>query len=74
MGGKIIPRIRLTSAKVVVEVEAELGKILTSFFLKYFVKNFKVKNLFWQTKNWVKKILGQENNLGPQKLGKRNLG
>ena len=25
MGGKIIPRIRLTSAKVVVEVEAELG-------------------------------------------------
>ena len=24
-GGKIIPRIRLTSAKVVVEVEAELG-------------------------------------------------
>ena len=27
VGGKIIPRIRLTSAKVLVEVEAELGKI-----------------------------------------------
>ena len=27
-GGKIIPRIRLTSAKDLVEVEAELGKIL----------------------------------------------
>ena len=26
MGRKIIPRIRLTSAKVLVEVEAELGK------------------------------------------------
>ena len=26
MGGKIIPRIRLTSAKDLVEVEAELGK------------------------------------------------
>ena len=26
MGGKIIPRIRLTSAKVLIEVEAELGK------------------------------------------------
>ena len=26
LGGKIIPRIRLTSAKVVFEVEAELGK------------------------------------------------
>ena len=25
MGGKIIPRIRLTSAKDIVEVEAELG-------------------------------------------------
>ena len=25
MGGKIIPRIRLTSAKVLIEVEAELG-------------------------------------------------
>ena len=29
MGGKIIPRIRLTSAKDLVEVEAELGKIKT---------------------------------------------
>ena len=29
MGGKIIPRIRLTSAKVVVEVEAELGYFKT---------------------------------------------
>ena len=28
MGGKIIPRIRLTSAKDLVEVEAELGKNL----------------------------------------------
>ena len=28
MGGKIIPRIRLTSAKDLVEVEAELGKIV----------------------------------------------
>ena len=27
MGGKIIQRIRLTSAKVLVEVEAELGNI-----------------------------------------------
>ena len=27
MDGKIIPRIRLTSAKVLVEVGAELGKI-----------------------------------------------
>ena len=27
MGGKIIPRIRLTSAKDLVEVEAELGNI-----------------------------------------------
>ena len=27
MGGKISPRIRLTSAKVVVEVEAELGNV-----------------------------------------------
>ena len=26
MGGKIIPKIRLTSAKDLVEVEAELGK------------------------------------------------
>ena len=26
VGGKIFPRIRLTSAKVLVEVEAELGK------------------------------------------------
>ena len=26
MGGKIIPRIRVTSAKDLVEVEAELGK------------------------------------------------
>ena len=30
MGGKIIPRIKLTSAKVLVEVEAELGNF--SFF------------------------------------------
>ena len=28
MGGKIIPRIRLSSAKVLVEVEAELGNNL----------------------------------------------
>ena len=28
MGGKIIPRIRLTSAKDLVEVEAELGNIV----------------------------------------------
>ena len=28
MGGKIIPRIRLTSAKVLVKVETELGKKL----------------------------------------------
>ena len=28
MGGKIIPRIRLTSAKDLVEVEAELGNML----------------------------------------------
>ena len=27
MGGKIIPRIRLTSAKDLVEVEAELGNL-----------------------------------------------
>ena len=27
MGGKIIPRIRLTSAKFLVEVEAELGNM-----------------------------------------------
>ena len=27
MGGKIIPRIRLTSANVLVEVEAELGNM-----------------------------------------------
>ena len=30
VGGKIIPRIKLTSAKVLVEVEAELGNF--SFF------------------------------------------
>ena len=30
VGGKIIPRIRLTSAKDLVEVEAELGKKLSS--------------------------------------------
>ena len=29
MGGKIIPRIRLTSAKVSDEVEAELGNMFT---------------------------------------------
>ena len=34
MGGKIIPRIRLTSAKDLVEVEAELGNIVLSD-LKY---------------------------------------
>ena len=28
MGGKIIPRIRLTSAKYLVEAEAELGNIV----------------------------------------------
>ena len=34
MGGKIIPRIRLASAKVVVEVETELGNFLwTNNFL-----------------------------------------
>ena len=32
VGGKIIPRIKLTSAKVVDEVEAELGKIRLSLF------------------------------------------
>ena len=31
VGGKIIPRIRLTSAKDLVEVEAELGNILPLF-------------------------------------------
>ena len=31
MGGKIITRIRLTSAKDLVEVEADLGKILYNF-------------------------------------------
>ena len=31
MGGKIIPRIRLSSAKVLVEVEAELGNIIVSY-------------------------------------------
>ena len=30
MGGKIIPRIRLTSAKDLVEVEAELGNYLAA--------------------------------------------
>ena len=34
MGGKIIPRIKLTSVKVVVEVEAELGNKKTCFVLK----------------------------------------
>ena len=32
MGGKIFPRIRLTSAKVLVEVVAELGNILKRLF------------------------------------------
>ena len=32
MGGKIIPRVRLTSAKDLVELEAELGKILQEKF------------------------------------------
>ena len=34
VGGKIIPRIRLTSAKDLVEVEAELGKNRKKFFEK----------------------------------------
>ena len=33
MGGKIIPRIRLTSAKDLVEVEAELGNLVLATFL-----------------------------------------
>ena len=33
VGGKIIPRIRLTSAKDTVEVEAELGNMSTNDFL-----------------------------------------
>ena len=32
MGGKIIPRIKLTSAKDLVEVEAELGKMMENVF------------------------------------------
>ena len=31
MGGKNIPRIRLTSAKDLVEAEAELGKIVDNY-------------------------------------------
>ena len=33
MGGKIIPRIRLTAAKDLVEVEAELGKKIYNLVL-----------------------------------------
>ena len=41
MGGKIIPRIRLTSAKVIVEVEDELGNYgdfhVSNFMFAHFV-------------------------------------
>ena len=33
VGGKIVPRIRLTSAKDLVEVDAELGNIMTTLTL-----------------------------------------
>ena len=48
MGGKIIPRIRLTSAKDLVEVEAELGKISVSkkHPVEYIKCNFRVKSIF----------------------------
>ena len=39
MGRKIIPRIRLTSAKDLVEVEAELGNICDRYL--------KTPNVFW---------------------------
>ena len=35
VGGKIIPRIRLTSAKVLVEVEAELGNYACIKFKRF---------------------------------------
>ena len=42
VGGKIIPRIRLTSAKVLVDVEAELGNMKTHITKLRFHFNFNI--------------------------------
>ena len=41
LGGKMIPRIRLTSAKDLVEVEAELGKNCSDIYKTYFYQKKK---------------------------------
>ena len=44
MGGKIIPRIRLTSTRVLVEVEAELG----NFHICHFYSIFLSSRFYWE--------------------------
>ena len=68
VGGNIIPRIRLTSAKDLVEVEAELGKngSKNNLHLKCSVRDNLFQKHYWGKKNYVKKfeiqqILGMKN-------------
>ena len=66
VGGKIIPRIRLTSVKDQVEVEAELGnirynKVLIQEITKQNSNSFGLQNIFLVKKIKCPKILDSKN-------------